>query len=82
MTDPIRLPLAYNLSPRSSTADKDALVSNVFYDKNTKGDVFAVKRPGTLLRTSFATSSMGIFSYSGTLFIFTNSATNPTQEAE
>lgn len=79
--DSIRVPITTNLSPRSATSNKDEMPANIFYDASKTGATYAVKRPGFTLRTSFSTGSMGIYTYNSVLFIFTNSATAPTQEA-
>lgn len=61
MAQPIRLPLVEQIEPRLADSSKDGLASNVFYDKNTKGDVFAVKRPGITSYASATGTGLGIF---------------------
>lgn len=60
--NPIRLPLVENLEPRSATATKDSLTSNLFYDKDDTA-VYAVKRPGISSYLSGQGAALGVFGW-------------------
>lgn len=65
MTEPIRIPLVAQLTPRQADSNRDALASNIFYDKNTKGDIYATKRPGLTSYASGFGQAFGIYSNFG-----------------
>lgn len=76
-----RVPLIVNLSQRDEGAAKDSMTNNVFYDKNTKGDTYATKRPGLDLYHTGTTEGNGIYVYNNILFIFKDNSYTPTQVA-
>jgi hypothetical protein len=77
MPEPFRLSLTAKLSPRDSTSEKDSLSANVFYEKDSKGTVRAVKRPGLVSYLEASGAASGIFYYDGQLFSFTNASPTP-----
>jgi hypothetical protein len=46
MDQSFRLPLLQVVEPREASLDKDELSSNIFFEKNQGGAVYAIKRPG------------------------------------
>lgn len=65
MTDPIRIPLVEDIEPRLADSSKDGLASNIFYDKNKAGQVFATKRPGITSYISGTGQALGIYTNFG-----------------
>jgi hypothetical protein len=61
MPEPFRLPLTETIEPRDATSAKDGLASNVFYEKDSKGTVFAVKRPGIATHITGSGQASGMF---------------------
>lgn len=61
MSNPIRVPLVTTIEPRLAEVDKDALASNVFYDKAQDGSTFAAKRPGLTSYLSGSGQGAGLY---------------------
>jgi hypothetical protein len=70
MTELIRIPLVEGLEPRLSDSDKDGMASNVYYDKQQDGKIFATKRPGIDTYISALGQANGIFGWDNKVFTF------------
>lgn len=60
---PVRIPIAVDTTPRTSSLDKDALLKNCFVEGSLSGVAYVVKRPGLLVGTEAITTgaNRGIF---------------------
>jgi hypothetical protein len=68
MVDPIRIPLVESLEPRLSDSDKDGMASNVYYDKQQDGKIFATKRPGIASYIEGFGEAQGIYGWNNQVF--------------
>lgn len=68
MADPIRVPLLESIEPRLATSDKDAVSTNIFYDKAQNGVVYANKRPGLGANISGSGLASGVYGWKDFLF--------------
>lgn len=65
-----RQPILEEIGSRLATTDKDGLASNVFFDKNKKGTIYATKRAGLTSYQSANGLAEGIFGWNNTLYMF------------
>ena len=70
MENRFRLPVVEDVEPRLASVDKDGVATNVFYDKNKKGDFFATKRAGITTYISGSGLASGIFGWNDQVFNF------------
>jgi hypothetical protein len=68
MVEPIRIPLVEGLEPRLSDSDKDGMASNVYYDKQQDGKIFATKRPGIASYIEGFGEAQGIYGWNNQVF--------------
>lgn len=68
--DSFRLPLQESEEPRDIAEGKDGFSSNVLYDRNKNGTVFATKRPGLTAYAEGQGRAQGIFYLNGQVFAF------------
>lgn len=61
MADPIRIPLVEDVEPRLADSSKDGLASNIFYDKNKAGQIYATKRPGLTSYVAGQGDALGLY---------------------
>jgi hypothetical protein len=69
--DSFRLPLTEVEEPRNIQDNKDGFSSNIVYDTNKNGTVYATKRPGLEAFASALGKGQAIYNYEDSLFAFT-----------
>jgi hypothetical protein len=68
-----RKPLLFDMKSRDFDTTKDALTTNVFYDRNVSGTLYAVKRPGIISEITGSGLAQGTFYYNGVLYVWDES---------
>jgi hypothetical protein len=65
---PIRLPLVSGISTRLPGEEKDGMASNVYYDKQQDGKIFATKRPGITSYIEGFGEAQGVYGWNDQVF--------------
>lgn len=68
----LRLPLEVQIESRDSTLEKDSLIANGFIEKSNLGGSYVVKRPGLNVFAEGYGVGLGIYTFDGVTFNFTN----------
>jgi hypothetical protein len=68
-----RIPLQFDIKSRDFDTTKDPLATNIFYDTNVRGTVYAAKRPGLISEITGSGLAQGTFYYEGVLYVWDDS---------